>query len=73
MKKYIAENEKDRCVACGVCVKVCPREVIHVYKGVYAVVNGDKCIGCGLCEKACPAGVMHRIKYESPLTTIENR
>ena len=21
--KYKAENEKDRCVACGVCVKVC--------------------------------------------------
>lgn len=63
-RKYKAENERYRCVACGVCMKVCPREAITIYKGVYAIVNDDLCIGCGLCEKACPAGVMHKVKCD---------
>ncbi len=59
--KYRAENEQDRCIACGVCMKVCPREAITIYHGCYAKVDLEKCIGCGLCEKACPAGVMHKV------------
>lgn len=59
--RYRAEVEQDRCIACGTCVKVCPRDAIDIWKGCYAVINSDKCIGCGLCEKACPAGVMHKV------------
>lgn len=59
--KFKAENEQDRCVACGVCVKVCPKDAISIYKGCYAVVDEDLCIGCGICEKNCPAGVMHKV------------
>lgn len=59
--KFKAENEHDRCVACGVCVKVCPKDAISIYKGCYAVVDEEHCIGCGICEKNCPAGVMHKV------------
>lgn len=59
--KFKAENEQDRCVACGVCVKVCPKDAISIYKGCYAVVDEEQCIGCGICENNCPAGVMHRV------------
>lgn len=59
--KFKAENEHDRCVACGVCVKVCPKDAISIYKGCYAVVDEEQCIGCGICEKNCPAGVMHKV------------
>ena len=59
--KYKAQSEKDRCVACGVCVKVCPRDAVHIYKGVYCVVDEEMCIGCGICEKNCPAGVIHKV------------
>ena len=59
--KFKAENEQDRCVACGVCVKVCPKDAISIYKGCYAVVDEEQCIGCGICENNCPAGVMHKV------------
>ena len=55
MKKK-AVVEKNRCVACGVCMKACPKNAISIYKGCYAVVEEAKCVGCGLCTKACPAG-----------------
>lgn len=55
MKKY-AVPDKKICVACGVCMKACPRGAVSIYKGCYAMVADAKCVGCGLCAKACPAG-----------------
>lgn len=46
--------EKD-CVACGSCVKVCPKEAITIENGIYAKVDHDLCIGCRACQKTCPA------------------
>ncbi|SFP74035.1 4Fe-4S binding domain-containing protein [Butyrivibrio proteoclasticus] len=54
MRKSV--NDINRCVACGVCAKECPRDAISIFKGCYAVINHDKCVGCGICEGACPAG-----------------
>lgn len=51
MAKYKAINEQNRCVACGVCVKICPKDAISIYKGCYAQIDEEKCIGCGICEK----------------------
>lgn len=54
--KKLAVPHRDVCVACGACIKVCPREAISVWSGCYAVVDEKKCVGCGLCAKTCPAG-----------------
>ena len=54
--KKVATHDRKVCVACGVCMKACPKNVISIYKGCYAVVEEAKCVGCGLCTKACPAG-----------------
>jgi len=54
--KKLAVPDKKICVACGVCLKVCPRGAISIYKGCYAMVDETKCVGCSLCAKACPAG-----------------
>lgn len=46
------------CVACGCCIKVCPKSAITVPKGVYAKVDEALCIGCGKCAKECPASII---------------
>ena len=53
-----AELEKSLCVACGECVKICPREALSVYRGIYAICDKTKCVGCGLCVKNCPANAL---------------
>lgn len=60
-KKY-AEAVQSRCVACGACVKTCPREAISIWRGCYAVVEKELCVGCGLCEKTCPAGCIQLLE-----------
>ena len=54
--RKIASVDKNICVACGVCRKVCPKQAIEIIKGCYAKVNEEKCVGCGICSKNCPAG-----------------
>jgi formate hydrogenlyase subunit 6/NADH:ubiquinone oxidoreductase subunit I len=52
-----AQIDRNQCVACGCCVKVCPMNAIEVYRGLYAQVN-EKCVGCGKCAKECPASII---------------
>lgn len=54
--KKLAVVDRRVCVACGVCMKACPKGAISIYRGCYAAVDAGKCVGCGLCAKACPAG-----------------
>lgn len=65
MIKQKATVEKDKCVACGCCVKVCPRCAITVYKGIYAEVDENLCVGCCKCEKECPASVISMKEYDN--------
>jgi Pyruvate/2-oxoacid:ferredoxin oxidoreductase delta subunit len=53
-----AQVNTEKCVACGCCVKVCPRSAIEVYKGMVAKIDPEKCIGCGKCAKECPAAAI---------------
>ena len=63
-KKRFAIVNKKQCVACGSCMKACPRKVIDVPQGIFAEVKLEKCVGCGLCAKACPASVIHIVTKE---------
>jgi len=60
----VQEDGIERCVACGLCARVCPALAIEVQasetelpKERYPVrfeINMLRCIFCGLCEEACP-------------------
>ncbi len=56
-KRKAVVNIKE-CVACGCCMKVCPRNAIDIPKGIYAQINRELCVGCGKCVKECPASVI---------------
>lgn len=58
MAKRKAVVSTKECVACGCCMKVCPRGAITVPRGVFAEINRNLCVGCGLCAKECPASVI---------------
>jgi NADH-quinone oxidoreductase subunit I len=60
-----SENGIERCVACGLCSRVCPALAIEVQasetpeldKERYPVkfeINMLRCIFCGFCEEVCP-------------------
>lgn len=49
---------KTQCVACGSCLKVCPKGAITIFNGIYATVDNERCIGCSLCERTCPASII---------------
>lgn len=65
-KKRTAAVDKTGCVACGCCVKYCPKEAIQVVSGMYAEVDADRCVGCGLCTRACPASTISIHSIVSP-------
>ena len=53
-----AHIDQSHCVACGSCLKVCPRSALQIPHGITATVNEARCVGCGLCAKECPASVI---------------
>ena len=70
----VAKVDRDKCVACGMCAKACPQQLIdilpkssRVYVGCSSKDPGKKtkdlcqvgCIGCKLCEKTCKFDAIH--------------
>lgn len=50
------------CVACGCCVRVCPKEAVEIVCGIAAHADEEKCVGCGKCARACPAAVIEIVE-----------
>ena len=65
MAKRKAVVSARECVACGCCIKVCPRDAISVPQGIYAQIDRELCIGCGKCAKECPASII-RLEVAEP-------
>lgn len=54
-KNYPLITESDRCDGCGMCVDVCPKNILEVKDGKVSVKedNDVNCSLCKLCEHAC--------------------
>lgn len=55
-------NDRDRCVGCGLCVKICPSRAVDmrftIGSKTYPGIDYARCIFCGLCIDACPTGAL---------------
>jgi len=75
----VEEQGVERCVACGLCARVCPALAIEMQaaeteleKERYPVrfeINMLRCIFCGFCEEACPEeAIVMSDEYELTFT-----
>lgn len=48
----IAVNQ-DKCTGCGMCIQVCPRNVLAIKEKKALVIDRDACLECGACAKNC--------------------
>jgi NADH-quinone oxidoreductase subunit I len=79
----VEEAGVERCVACGLCARVCPALAIEMQaaeseqeKERYPVrfeINMLRCIFCGFCEEACPEeAIVMSDEYELAFTNTED-
>jgi NAD-dependent dihydropyrimidine dehydrogenase PreA subunit len=46
--------DEEKCVGCGMCLAVCPHEVLSPNNGRVRIGNRDACMECGACAQNCP-------------------
>jgi NADH-quinone oxidoreductase chain I len=61
------ERGKTKCVACGLCMAVCPSQCITIETAedeegrrvpLRYELDASRCVFCGFCEEACPVGAI---------------
>ena len=66
----IAEVDKNLCLGCHRCEKVCSYGAITVNRESIAQVDDLKCSGCGVCASSCPSHAID-IKYHRDIQFVE--
>lgn len=62
----------DRCKGCGLCVSVCPKQILWInekvtnIKGYHpsGITDQSLCIACGNCARICPDSVITVLRHK---------
>ncbi len=54
-KGKAAEVQRDLCVSCLTCVRICPWSIPKIDGSGVAVIEVETCRACGICVAECPA------------------
>ena len=55
LKNVVALSiDKDKCTGCGICIEVCPQNVLKIEDKKAIIIDKDNCIECGACKMNCP-------------------
>ena len=63
IEKIVIQNKlkicsKSKCIGCGLCKNLCPKNAISMEKGedgfLYPVIDLKKCVECNICRNNCP-------------------
>lgn len=68
------EVDEKNCIACGICVAVCPTGALRKERQNAQVIryfNSALCSNCSLCEEACPKQVIRFATRVNMMDTIE--
>lgn len=63
--------DTEKCIGCGLCVKVCPNETISM-QGDKAAVTGDRSLQCGHCVAVCPVDAVKVEAIDSQSLSFNN-
>lgn len=50
--------DSDACESSGVCVMVCPEDVLEIREGKPVIINRLACTSCWICVENCTAGAI---------------
>jgi Pyruvate/2-oxoacid:ferredoxin oxidoreductase delta subunit len=53
---------KNLCIKCGECTKICPPQTLKIKNGNYPTLKNSRCIRCWCCAEVCTKGAITKGK-----------